>query len=134
MTLTPNQAAEDFAANAGGRAVLPDALAHALAHPKEPRAVPPGDVLPVFHNAERAAKLAELLIETLASVKGDKQYLEQLWGKLDELEAQAENVGSGVYRAFCELTRWCELELDQFECRRQSELDARTIRQTEMGR
>lgn len=132
MDLTFNQAAEDFAANAGGRAVLPDALAHALANPVEPRLVLPD--VPVFHNAERAAKLAELLIETLATVKDDRRYLEELWRKLDELEAQAENVGSGVYRAFCELTRWCELELDQFEYRRQSELDARTIRQTEMGR
>ena len=75
-----------------------------------------------------------MLIETLVTVKGDRRYLEELWRKLDELEAQAENVGTGVYRAFCELTRWCELELDQFEYRQQSDIDARTIRQTEMGR
>jgi len=110
------QAVADVAANAGGRPVLPDALAHALAHPVEPRS----DVLPVFDNAERAAKLAEMLIETLAGAKDDRNKLNDLWRKLDELEAHAENVGSGVYRAFCELTRWCELELDEHEYRQQT--------------
>jgi len=114
------QAVADVAANAGGRPVLPEALAHALAHPVEPDFVvieprPVTAWLPVFDNAERAAKLAEMLIETLAGLKDDRNKLNDLWRKLDELEARAENVGTGVYRAFCELTRWCELELDQHE-------------------
>jgi hypothetical protein len=102
---------------------IEDSLAHGA------RPVVPGNAGNTFYDPAsrsvwmRLPKLSEhqvvahleAVLELLGQVKNERDPLYSLWRALDDLTAKSEDVGSGVYRAFAELQRWAELQLDEHE-------------------
>lgn len=57
-------------------------------------------------------------IQEMRSFKNDRSYLLRLLNLMDEIEAQADDVGSEVYVAMCRISKWCQAQLDECEYRR----------------
>jgi len=95
-------AADDHAANAGGRPVTP--AISALDLPK----------LAAHHFGEA--------LTCLRNMKRERAYIERFCrDHLDDLQAQAEEIGpDNLYFAFSELEKWCDQMLDAIEYRKQN--------------
>lgn len=75
---------------------------------------------PVAHRwpPESVAYHLSEAIREVRSFKSDRSYLLRLLNLMDEVEAQAEDVGSEVYVAMCSITKWCQAQIDECEYRR----------------
>jgi hypothetical protein len=113
--LTPIQSIEDSLAH-GARPVVPGNAGDTFYDPAS-RSV--WMRLPKFSDHQVVAHL-EAVLELLGQMKSDQTTLHSLWLKLDDLTAKSEDVGGWVYRAFAELQRGAELQLDELEHRKQN--------------
>lgn len=115
---TETQARIEGALAHGARAVMPEALAYALAHPDEgkPR-------ITTRTGAERVGEHLCAALKGMHDMRRDVVSLNHLRSVLEEASAQSEDVGHHCYVAMQEIDRWIDHQLAECDYRRQNAVD-----------